>query len=338
MRFSIITPSFNQLDWLRLCVASVKDQVKTPDSGFRIQDEGGSPARPPFAQNPKSKINNPKSTISPPLAVEHIIQDAGTPGIEEFAREIGADFYRDGQFISPASFRISNYSLTIYCERDAGMYDAINRGLLRATGEICAYLNCDEQYLPGTLGRARGFFEASGETDVLLGAAIVVHPDGSYLCDRRVSIPGRLHTLVSGNLSIFTSSTFFRKSSIVDRRLLFDPEWRVAGDGVWVLSLISANIRMAAISEPLASFVFSGENLSFQKSASSETARLLQMAPVYARIGKPAILAAYRLKRLLSGNYSLPPHTYEIFTQESPDKRTAFFVEHPTFRWRTGCP
>ena len=100
MRFSIITPSFNQLDWLRLCVASVKDQVKTPDSGFRIQDEGGSPARPPFAQNPKSKINNPKSTISPPLAVEHIIQDAGTPGIEEFAREIGADFYRDGQFIS----------------------------------------------------------------------------------------------------------------------------------------------------------------------------------------------------------------------------------------------
>ena len=29
-----------------------------------------------------------------PLAVEHIIQDAGTPGIEDFAREIGADFYR----------------------------------------------------------------------------------------------------------------------------------------------------------------------------------------------------------------------------------------------------
>ena len=321
MKFSIITPSFNQLDWLRLCVASVKDQMA--DGGWRMAED-----------NP-SQTQNPEST-SPPLAVEHIIQDAGTPGIEEFAREIGADFYRDGQFISHSPFRISNYSLAIFCESDNGMYDAVNRGLLRAAGEICAYLNCDEQYLPGTLGRVRGFFEAARETDVLLGAAIVVHPDGSYLCDRRVSVPKRLHTLVSGNLSLFTSSTFFRKKSIADKRLLFDPSWRIAGDAAWVLSLISANIRMAAISEPLASFVFSGENLSFQKAASSETARLFQMAPAYARFGKPLILAAYRFKRLLSGNYSTPSHTYEIFTRESPGKRVAFFVEHPTFRWRTG--
>jgi len=328
MKFSIITPSFNQLDWLRLCVASVKDQVKTQDSGFRIQDSGGNSARLPFARNPES--------ASPPLSVEHIIQDAGTPGIEEFAREIGADFYRDGQCILPSPFRISNYSLAVYCESDKGMYDAVNRGLLKATGEICAYLNCDEQYLPGTLGRVRRFFEASRDTDVLHGAAIVVRPDGSYLCDRRVSVPNRLHTLVSGNLSIFTSSTFFRKKSIVDRRLLFDPSWRIAGDAVWVLSLISSRIRMAAISEPLASFVFSGDNLSFQKSAAPESERLFQMAPAYARFGKSAILAAYRLKRLLCGNYSLPSHTYEIFTRESPGKRAAFFVEHPTFRWRTG--
>ena len=83
--FSIVTPSFKQLDWLRLCVASVKDQ---------IADGGGVTAD----ANPESKIQNLKSKI-PPLAVEHIIQDAGSPGIDEFAREIGADFYRDGNLI-----------------------------------------------------------------------------------------------------------------------------------------------------------------------------------------------------------------------------------------------
>ena len=38
------------------------------------------------------------------------------------------------------------------------MYDAINRGLRRATGEICGYLNCDEQYLAGHASRGGGLF------------------------------------------------------------------------------------------------------------------------------------------------------------------------------------
>ena len=39
MTISIITPSYGQVDWLRLCIASVADQVggKGRDSEFRIQ-------------------------------------------------------------------------------------------------------------------------------------------------------------------------------------------------------------------------------------------------------------------------------------------------------------
>jgi glycosyltransferase involved in cell wall biosynthesis len=40
-----------------------------------------------------------------------------------------------------------------FIEKDSGMYDAVNRGLRKAIGEILAYLNCDEQYLPGALQR-----------------------------------------------------------------------------------------------------------------------------------------------------------------------------------------
>jgi len=48
--------------------------------------------------------------------------------------------------------------VTAFIEKDSGMYDASNRGLRRARGEILAYINCDEQYLPGALHRFGPFF------------------------------------------------------------------------------------------------------------------------------------------------------------------------------------
>lgn len=55
MNFTIVTPHFGQLDWLFLCVSSIADQLG--NSG---------------------------------LCIKHIMQDAGTPGIEDFARSHGA--------------------------------------------------------------------------------------------------------------------------------------------------------------------------------------------------------------------------------------------------------
>lgn len=309
MRFTVVTPSFNQLDWLRRCVASVRDQVSTP------------------------------------LSVEHIVQDAGTEGIEKFAREHGAVLYREGekdcrgQEAGGEGEQTGDYSLTIYSERDAGMYDAINRGLRKATGEICAYLNCDEQYLPQTLRWVADFFSDSPGTDVLFGAAIVVREDGSYVCDRRVMVPTRWHSMVSGNLSIFTGSTFFRRSAVLDRGLFFDPHWKVVGDAVWTLRLIEAGLVMTASHRPLSAFAETGGNLSGggNPRAAEETRRLRWSAPAVARCLRPCILLSYRLRRWLTGAYKLHPHSYAIYTDSECRQRRQFDVRRPCFRWQLGA-
>ena len=59
-----------------------------------------------------------------------------------------------------------------FIEKDHGMYDAVNRGLRRSDGEILAYLNCDEQYLPGALCAVERFFAANPEVDVAFGDAV----------------------------------------------------------------------------------------------------------------------------------------------------------------------
>lgn len=55
-------------------------------------------------------------------------------------------------------------------ERDGGMYNAINAGMRRASGEILAWLNADDYYLPGTLHFVAAQFPST-ETGLLFGNA-----------------------------------------------------------------------------------------------------------------------------------------------------------------------
>ena len=93
------------------------------------------------------------------VEIEHIVQDAcSTDGTPEWLA---------GQA-----------DLLARSEQDAGMYDAINRGWGRATGDILSWLNSDEQYLPGTLEKVAGVFARNPEIDLIYGDALVVDAAG----------------------------------------------------------------------------------------------------------------------------------------------------------------
>ena len=66
-----------------------------------------------------------------------------------------------------------------YIEKDRGMYDAVNRGMRKAKGEIIAYMNCDEQYLPGALKAVWEFFVKHPRVEVVFADTVVVNEDGS---------------------------------------------------------------------------------------------------------------------------------------------------------------
>lgn len=355
MRFTIVTPSFRQLDWLRLCVASVRDQANTEGEQTvyrRVQADDRS--------NDLLVAGSEQEGRREALFVEHIVQDAGTPGIEDFAREHGATFYRNGELVLMGQFGVasgnldrprgdspllhkahsgwqeeeeSRYSLTIYSEEDDGMYDAVNRGLKRGTGEICAYLNCDEQYLPWTLSRVASWFDRNPAGEVLFGDIVVVDSLGNYLCDRTAMVPTKLHTLISGNLSIYTASTFFRRKAIVDRSLLFDREWKVIGDSVWILSLLRAGANMSSTRQRLSSFVYSRDSLSSAALAGDERRRLRKRAGILGRSLAPIIVTVFRIKRAFSGGYRLIACPYSIYTGDSTKHRKEFTVSAPTHRW-----
>lgn len=294
MKFSIITPSYRQLDWLGCCVASVADQEN--------------------------------------VEIEHIVQDAGSPGIEEFARATGrrlSDKYGGigGPNLAAGELlhwrTAGGYSLRIFKERDAGMYDAVNRGLEKASGDIGAYLNCDEQYLPRTLEWVRDFFMAQPKIHVVFGDVIVLKPDGTPLCHRKVAVPQPWHVMVSGNLTIFTAATFFRMGLFREGHR-FPAGWRDVGDAVWALELRRQKVPCTTAGRFLATFTDTGDNMNLRPNALAEKQRLRLQAPRLIRLIAGPLILSHRIRRWLAGSYRKQNLDYQIWRDGNDLQRKAY--------------
>ena len=274
MKFSIITPSFRNSAWLKLCIASVADQ--------------------------------------PGVELEHIVQDScSDDGTQDWL---------------PHDKRVK-----AFVEKDSGMYDAVNRGYRRATGDILAYLNCDEQYLPGALAAVRDFFEKNPQIEVALAGSIVTDADGKYMCHRHSLVPRPPH--IWFRFPVLTSSVFIRRKVIHERGIFFDTRWRDIGDLHWVRALMGNNVPMAVCDFFTSSFADTGENMMLKPNALKEKAETDRMIPGSVRALKPLWILSHRLRRLRAGHFNLAATSYEIYTKQSPERRVKFEVAKPTAVW-----
>ncbi len=243
---------------------------------------------------------------------EHIIQDAGSD---------------DGTL----DWLLHDQRVHAFVEKDAGMYDAINRGLRRATADILAWLNCDEQYLPGTLASVAEFFETHPQVDVLFGDIIFVNERGWYLGHRKVQVPLLYHTWTC-HLSTLSCATFFRRRVVFDRGEFFNPGLRAGGDGEWMVRLLRRRVPMAALGRFTSGFTLTGRNLGQGANARREEDELDGTAPLWARLVRSLIIGHHRLRRLAGGMYRQAPFSYSLYTRSSPAERELREVRQPTIR------
>jgi len=223
--------------------------------------------------------------------------------------------------------------VTAVIEKDSGMYDAVNRGFRRASGDILAYLNCDEQYLPGALKKVADHFASHPEVDVLLADTIVVDPNSDYLCERRALPPQLYHTLVGTTLSYLTSGLFIRRTALEKHQLYFDTRWKALGDSQWALHAIRCGVRFGILREFTSTFAETGTNLCLTPNARREKDEARASAPAWVRATSPLWVLHFRLRRLFAGLYFCKPYDYAIYTPDSPEHRKLHTVPHPTFRW-----
>jgi glycosyltransferase involved in cell wall biosynthesis len=103
-------------------------------------------------------------------------------------------------------------------EKDSGQAEAINKGLARAHGEIVAWLNSDDYYLPGAVSAALKVFEQNPEVVMVYGNMLAVDEHGQAINMLRYK-PLTLQDLLCFQI-IGQPSVFFRRDALEKAGLL----------------------------------------------------------------------------------------------------------------------
>jgi glycosyltransferase involved in cell wall biosynthesis len=218
---SIITPSYNQAQFLETAIRSVLAQ----------QDDT--------------------------FTLEYIVVDGGsTDGSVDIIR----------RYADRLSWWIS--------EPDNGQAEAINRGFQHAHGEIIAWLNSDDLYLPGAISSAEQALQSDPASGMVFGNAITIDAQG---------VP--LNKLVFGDWGLAELARFriicqpavFMRKAILDRTEYLDTNYHFMLDHqLWLRMASLAPIRHVTKFWAAARQHPGAKNVAQAAGFSQETMRLLQ--------------------------------------------------------------
>jgi glycosyltransferase involved in cell wall biosynthesis len=104
------------------------------------------------------------------------VLDQNYPNLEYFIMDGGST---DGsvEIVRRYESRIAGW----VCERDEGQAHAIEKGFARSTGEILAYINSDDVYLPGAFDAIADVFEKNPDVDLVYGDIVFIDAGGRPL-------------------------------------------------------------------------------------------------------------------------------------------------------------
>lgn len=157
------------------------------------------------------------------FAIEYFIVDnCSTDGTQKIVEE-----FKERLKTGSLPLGCQHVELNFVTERDEGMYDAINKGFKMATGDIFAWLNADDVYLPGALGTVAKVFANNGDIHWLKGITSYITEEtliwetGSCLLYTqewiKAGIYGRDHYFIQQD-SVFWRAWLWKKCGGIDAR------------------------------------------------------------------------------------------------------------------------
>jgi glycosyltransferase involved in cell wall biosynthesis len=268
---SIVTPSFNQVSFIREALESVKLQ----------------------------SYSN----------YEHLVIDGmSTDGTVDLLRSVTAD-----------EDQAKIFWIT---ERDSGQSEALNKGFLRANGDIIGWLNSDDRYQAGCFEHIVKTFEENPEVDILYGDYRLINESGEAIRIRREIEFSKFVLHYHRVLYIPTTSTFFRRR-IFDEKNWLREDLQYVMDLDFFIRLASKGYRFKHISEILSDFRLQPESKSCKSAGRMRQEHqqvIFALAPIVRDLKsahfRAIVLQALRLvactkrysEKMFKGYYRKQPH------------------------------
>ena len=109
-------------------------------------------------------------------------------------------------------------------EKDSGQGEAINKGFAQASGEIIAWLNSDDYYLPGTISAVVNIFKETPDVLLVYGDMLAVDEHGqtiNVLKYKQLSLQDLLCFQIIGQPSVFFRRAAFENTGGLDTTFHF---------------------------------------------------------------------------------------------------------------------
>lgn len=165
----------------------------------------------------------------------------------------------DGTAALVSAWAAKHPELRHVVEKDKGIYDGMNKGIARATGDIVGIINADDYYTPGALDRVAAAM-ADRSVDYVYSSVLLMEPDGS---PREIEQPhdprkkrwdGRDWRFYTP----FPHPTLFVRRSVYQELGVFDLRYPIAADHELMARLIQAGKKGLDLGEPLSAFRLGG--------------------------------------------------------------------------------
>jgi len=198
--------------------------------------------------------------------------------------------------------RYADVTGTVVSEPDNGIYDAMNKGIVLARGEIIHFLNADDSFVDeGVIEAALAVFMAEPDVDLVYGDAVYRSADGAYLRQfKRVNA----RNLLYGDLC---HQVVFARKRVFERFGQFNPEYRINADYDWMLRVFRGGARVCYLPRAIVNYDAGGlsaANLDFTRAERMRVRLQYATQPSY-RIGE----FGYRLRRKLRAKLGQPEFT-----------------------------